>query len=179
MTEPAAGPGPRPGAAAGSPDPAPLEPAAARDATADRPGDAEPGSVSGPDDARPGSGLKNPAGAVRGVAMAALVLESLVVLLAVQPIRMVAPDTPGWGLGVVALVALACLVAAGLLRRRGGWWVGTAVQGAVIATGLLQPAMFVLGAVFLAVWLYVLHLRRTVAGGGAPPAGGSATPARR
>jgi len=99
---------------------------------------------------------------VRGVATATLIVESLVVLLAIQPIRMVAPDTPGWTLGLVALVAVACLGAAALLRHRWGWHVGTALQVAVTLTGLFQPAMFVLGLVFLAVWLYVLHLRRLV-----------------
>lgn len=119
---------------------------------------------------QPRSGLKNPVRAVRAVAMATLYVECLVVLLAIQPIRMVAPNTPGWKLGVVAAVALACVGAAMLLHLRWGWHVGTAVQMAVTLTGVLQPALFVLGILFLAVWLYTLHLRRVVTSAGPPPA---------
>lgn len=138
MTEPATGPHP-------------PHPGAPDDGGLDQDGD------------RPRSGLKNPARAVRGVAMATLYVECLVVLLAIQPIRIVAPATPGWKLGVVAAVALACVGAAVLLRFRWGWHVGTAVQVAVTLTGILQPAMFVLGILFLAVWVYLLRLRRLVA----------------
>jgi hypothetical protein len=123
------------------------------------PGDG-PGDAAGP--GQPVSGLKNPAAAVRGAAVGALVLECVVVLLAIQPIRILAPDTPGWALAVVAGLALACLAVAGLLRYPWGWHVGTALQVAVVLTGFLQYAMFVLGLVFLAVWIYILRIRSDV-----------------
>lgn len=112
---------------------------------------------------RPLSGLKNPGAAIRGVAAATLALEALVLLLALQPIRIVAPDTPGWGLGVVAGLAVCCVVVAGMMRRPWGWRAGLVLQVVIVLTGFLQWALFVLGAVFLAIWLYEMRLRRTLA----------------
>ncbi|MDQ1657313.1 MAG: hypothetical protein QOD41_2396 [Cryptosporangiaceae bacterium] len=107
----------------------------------------------------PFSGLKNPAAAIRGVAMATLILEAIVLLLAIQPVRIVAPTTPGWGLALLAVLAVVCLLATGLLRFPWGWPTVIAIQVAVITSGLLQYALFLLGGVFLAIWLYVLKLR--------------------
>jgi hypothetical protein len=119
--------------------------------------------MTGPTPEEPTSGLKNPTAAARGVGMATMVLESITLLLAIQPIRIVAPDTPGWGLGIIAGLAFGCLIVAGLLRRSWGWHLGTALQVAVIATGVFQYAMFLVGALFLAIWLYVLRIRADLA----------------
>ncbi len=110
----------------------------------------------------PGSGLRNPRAAIRGVGGAVLFLEWIAVLLAIQPIRILAPGTPGWGLAVVVGLAFGCLAVAGLLRYGWGWHVGTALQVAIVATGVLLPAMFVLGGAFLVIWIYVLRVRRTL-----------------
>jgi hypothetical protein len=116
-------------------------------------------AASDPD--QPTSGLRNPAAAVRGVAMGTLILEAIVVLLAIAPIRMMSGIT-GTQVGVLLGLAAACLLVCGLLRRRWGWHVGTALQVAVTLSGVYQPAMFVLGAVFLLIWSYLLRLRVTV-----------------
>jgi hypothetical protein len=108
---------------------------------------------------QPTSGLRNPAAAVRGVAIGALCLESIVILLSLQPIRILDPDVSGGVLGLVASLAVACLVVAGLLRYPWGWHAGTALQVAFILTGFFQYAMFILGGLFLLVWLYVLKIR--------------------
>jgi hypothetical protein len=92
--------------------------------------------------------------------MATLILEAIVLLLAIQPVRIVAPATPGWGLALLAVLALVCLLAAGLLRFPWGWPTVIVIQVAVITSGLLQYALFLLGGVFLAIWLYVLRLRK-------------------
>jgi hypothetical protein len=110
----------------------------------------------------PSSGLRNPAAAIRGVGMGTLILEFVALLLAIQPIRMVAPDTPGWALGLVAGLAIACLVVAGLLRHAWAWHVGTGLQVVIALTGLVQYAVAILGVLFFAIWLYVLHIRRTL-----------------
>ena len=116
-----------------------------------------------PPDERPFSGLKNPAAAVRGVGMATLGLEWLVVVLSIQPIRTVAPETPGWAIGVVAALAFACLGVAALLRYPWGWHVGTGLQVSIIIAGLLlQWALLLLGVIFLAIWIGLLRLRRTL-----------------
>lgn len=116
------------------------------------------------DDAEPApsSGLRNPRAAIRGVGGGALFLEWIVVLLVIQPIQTLAPDTSGWRLAVLVALAFGCLVVAALLRYPWGWHLGTALQLAIVATGFLLPAMFVLGVVFLGIWIYILRVRRTL-----------------
>jgi hypothetical protein len=114
-----------------------------------------------PEPEGPTSGLRNPQAAVRGVAMGTLILESIVVLLAIAPIKMMSGIT-GTQLVVLSGLAVVCLLVCGLLRRPWGWHVGTALQVAVTLTGFYTPAMFVLGIVFLLIWVYLLRLRVTV-----------------
>jgi hypothetical protein len=54
----------------------------------------------------------------------------------------------GLGLGLAVL----CVLAAGMLGRRGGYALGWAVQVVAIALGFVVTAMFFLGAVFTALW---------------------------
>lgn len=117
-----------------------------------------------PDGPRPASGLRNPPAAVRGVAMATLVLEAVVLLLALRPVDVLGGGISPLALGTIGGLAVACLGVCGLLRRPWGWQVGTVLQVAITLTGVFQWAMFVLGAIFLALWLAVLRLRVTVAG---------------
>jgi hypothetical protein len=49
-------------------------------------------------------------------------------------------------------LAVACLLAAGLLRRRVGYWLGWAIQVVSIGLGFVVPMMFFLGIVFGALW---------------------------
>ena len=55
-------------------------------------------------------------------------------------------------------VALLCLVAAGMLRSRGGYALGSLLQAAIIASGAVLPAMFFLGLVFAGLWSLALLL---------------------
>jgi hypothetical protein len=57
--------------------------------------------------------------------------------------------------GGAALVVL-MIVAIGLLRYPIGIIIGWAVQLIVIAAGLLVPAFFIVGAIFAAMWTYVM-----------------------
>ncbi|HEY0487141.1 MAG TPA: DUF4233 domain-containing protein [Mycobacteriales bacterium] len=110
----------------------------------------------------PTSGLRNPQAAVRGVAMGTLILEAIVVLLAIAPLDMMY-GISGTQIGVLAGLAVACLLVCGLLRRPWGWHAGTVLQVAVTLTGFYLATMFVLGIVFLVIWVYLLRLRTTVA----------------
>jgi hypothetical protein len=121
-----------------------------------------------PDEQRPVSGLRNPAGAVRGAGAAALAIEAVVLLLAIQPIRMLAGRLSGWGVGSMVVLVVLCVVLAGLLRRRWAWYAAIVLQVLVMATGVFQYAITIIGAIFLAIWLYVLHLRRTILGPAGP-----------
>jgi len=100
---------------------------------------------------------------VRGIAAAVLVFEGMVVFFATLVALDLSDvdDATLWWTG--GILAVACVVAAGLLRRPWGYVVGSGLQVVVIAAGLLVPAMFLLGAVFAGLWFFALHLGRKVA----------------
>lgn len=110
------------------------------------------------------SGLRNPPAAVRGVAAGSLVAEAVVLLLAVAPLVRIGGDRKGIAIGLVLALTVLCVLAAGLLRRRVGWWLGGAIQVVLLAGGLLHWSLALLGVLFGALWLYVLNVRRTVLG---------------
>jgi hypothetical protein len=60
--------------------------------------------------------------------------------------------TAGAALGMGVGLAVLCVLAAGLLGRRGGYALGWAVQVVAIALGFVVTAMFFLGVVFTALW---------------------------
>ncbi len=84
----------------------------------------------------------------RSLCAAMLVLQAVVLFLTgVVSIGMTDLGA-GASLGLGAGLALLCVVAAGVLGRRGGYALGWAVQVVSIALGLVITAMFVLGFVF-------------------------------
>ncbi|MGK5445459.1 DUF4233 domain-containing protein [Micromonospora sp. URMC 105] len=110
------------------------------------------------------SGLRNPAKAVRGLGAGTLALEALVLLLAIQPIRLVGGDLGGPAIGVIVALAVACVVLAGRMGRPWAWNAGTVVQGLLLLSGLLHWSLLVLGIIFALVWAYALHVRRVILG---------------
>lgn len=110
------------------------------------------------------SGLRNPQAAVRGLGAAALAMEALVLLLAIQPVRVLGGSLGGWSVGIVVALAVLCGALAGLMRRPWAWKAGTVVQALVVAAGLLHWSLLVIGLMFAAVWAYVLHVRRSILG---------------
>ncbi len=102
--------------------------------------------------------------AVRGAMAGVLGLEAVVALLVPRALAF-----SSGGLGVtrtLVLVGLAAalIAAAGLLRRPWGIGLGSALQVGFVLTGLWLVAMFVVGAIFAAVWLRLLVLRRELLG---------------
>jgi hypothetical protein len=114
----------------------------------------------------PKSGLRNPGAAVRGVGAGALVIETVVLLMAVVPLVKLGGPGAVPAVWVAVGLAVLCAVLAGLLRHPWAWYAGIALQVALFAGGLLNIALAVLGLVFGAVWAYVLNVRRTVLGRG-------------
>ncbi|WP_433126581.1 DUF4233 domain-containing protein [Micromonospora sp. CA-240977] len=110
------------------------------------------------------SGLRNPERAVRGLGAGTLSLEALVLLLAIQPIRVVGGDLSGAAIGTVVALAVAAIVVAGMMRRRWAWHAGTALQGLLMLGGLLHWSLLALGIIFALVWAYALHVRRVILG---------------
>ena len=89
---------------------------------------------------------------MRAIAASVLVFEALVVALAI-PVAITLSDTdPVAAIVGGGLVALACLVVAGMLRRPLGYQLGWGLQVVVVATGFVVPAMFFLGALFAVLW---------------------------
>ncbi|HEY3505310.1 MAG TPA: DUF4233 domain-containing protein [Actinocatenispora sp.] len=135
---------------------------AGESASAEGAGEPDGGTDDGVEGGAPRSGLRNPAAAMRGVGAGTLVIEGLVLLLAVLPLRMLGAG--GRGMGAVALLALLCLVLTGFLKHRWSWYAGIGVQVLVIAGGVVHWSVAVIGVLFAAIWAYVLHVRRTVLG---------------
>jgi Protein of unknown function (DUF4233) len=88
----------------------------------------------------------------RGMCAAVLCLEAITIALA-TPVMVsvsgVSLATALWlGLGLAAL----CLLLAGMLRSEWAYAVGWILQVGAIAMGFVVPMMFVLGAIFAALW---------------------------
>ncbi|GIF00255.1 DUF4233 domain-containing protein [Paractinoplanes rishiriensis] len=118
----------------------------------------------------PRSGLRNPRAAVRGLGAGTLALEAIVLLLGIQPIRVMGGDLSGWGIGAVIALAVSAAVLAGLMRHRWAWAAGSALQLLLLASGLLHWSLAVLGLIFGAAWWYALNVRRTILGTPPPDA---------
>ncbi|AYY12210.1 DUF4233 domain-containing protein [Actinobacteria bacterium YIM 96077] len=94
------------------------------------------------------------------IAATILGAEAFVVVLAV-PVALNVADVataPGW-IGAT-VIALLCLLGIGMVRRggRAGYVLGSVVQVGMLALGFILPMMFVLGAIFAALWLLLLRL---------------------
>jgi hypothetical protein len=90
---------------------------------------------------------------MRSVLLAILIFEVIAFALAVPVMILVSKASLGLAVGVGGGAALLALVAAGLLRRTLGYLLGWAVQLLGVLLGLLTPAMFFVGGMFLALWL--------------------------
>ncbi|MFJ6199713.1 DUF4233 domain-containing protein [Micromonospora sp. NPDC092111] len=110
------------------------------------------------------SGLRNPEAAVRGLGAGTLGLEALVLLLAIQPIRVVGGHFGGAAIAATVALAVAAVLLAGLIRRPWAWPAGTVLQGLLLLAGLLHWSLFGLGVIFALVWAYALHVRRVILG---------------
>lgn len=110
------------------------------------------------------SGLRNPAAAVRGLGSGTLAMEAIVLLLAIQPIRLMGGRLGGWGVGAVVGLAVVALLLAGSMKRRWAWHAGTALQVLLLLAGLLHWSLGALGLIFGAVWAYASHVRRSILG---------------
>jgi hypothetical protein len=92
------------------------------------------------------------------------VLEAIVLLLAIQPIRIMGGDLSGWGVAAVVGLAVLAVVLAGMMKRRWAWAAGTVLQVLLLAAGLLHWSLAVLGLIFGAAWAYASYVRRIILG---------------
>ncbi|MFI5895578.1 DUF4233 domain-containing protein [Actinoplanes sp. NPDC051513] len=110
------------------------------------------------------SGLRNPQAAVRGLGAGTLILEAVVLLLAIQPIRILGGDLSGWGVAAVIGLAVVAILLAGVMSRPWAWVAGAVLQAVLIACGLLHWSLAVLGIIFAGAWAYAAYVRKTILG---------------
>jgi len=101
--------------------------------------------------------------ATRRVLAAVLCLEAFTVLLVP---RALARTTGLGGLKTGLLLGFAALLvaAAAVQRRRWGIGVGSALHVPLLLIGVWTHAFFVVAAIFVGVWLYVLNVRHELVG---------------
>jgi hypothetical protein len=127
--------------------------------------------VTAPDPVRAGRALN-------GAAAAVLLLEGVAVLFVPRGIAQSGVGLTGPRLALLLVLAVLLLLSSGIQRRPRGLLVGTVLQVPLLLTGLLNGVMWIIGGVFVLIWLYLLQIRKDLLGSpfGPPPAAPS-TPA--
>ena len=108
---------------------------------------------------------------------AVLSLEAIAVLLAIPVVVVVGTiAVPPWlGIAGGVILAVALLVLARYVTRPWAIPVGWGLQALVVLTGVLAPAMFIVGGLFALLWGVAIRLGRQVdEGRQADPGDGSA-----
>ncbi|WP_310525899.1 DUF4233 domain-containing protein [Nocardioides sp.] len=98
----------------------------------------------------------------RGMCAAVLCLEAITIGLTVPVMITIAEVPVGTALVVGLGLAVVCLLLAGMLRAPWAYTAGYAIQVAAIGLGLVISMMFLLGAVFAALWATADHLGRKI-----------------
>jgi len=90
-----------------------------------------------------------------------LAMEAVIALLAIVPAKVLGHSGAGTAAAVCGAIAIVALVLAGYVGRR-PWalYAGSVLQLAVIASGVLVSAMYVLGVIFTALWFTGIWLAR-------------------
>ena len=99
---------------------------------------------------------------MRGLCAAMLVFEAVVIALATPVMIAVEDVQTDVALSVGLGLAFLALLTAGLLRRPWAYVLGHAIQVAIIAMGVLVPAMFLVGVMFAALWVTAYLLGRKI-----------------
>jgi hypothetical protein len=102
--------------------------------------------------------------ATRGALAGVLGLEALVVLLVPRAIAFTDVGLGAVRTGLLLGLAVLTVAAAALIRRPWGVGTGSVLQLPFVLTGIWIGAMFVVGAIFAAIWVYLLTLRHELVG---------------
>jgi hypothetical protein len=92
-------------------------------------------------------------------------MEAVVVLLAIVPSMRLEHVRGGTAGAVGGAIAVVAILLSGLVGRpRMGWvlYAGSVFQALVIASGVLVPAMYILGMIFALLWFTGIWLARKV-----------------
>ena len=108
------------------------------------------------------SGLADPKRAARSLGAAAMTLEGITLLLAIQPIRMLASGNTTAAVIFLVVVAVAAFVLAGMMKRAWAWHAAGVLQIVLVLGFVAHWSIAAIGVVFGLAWLYVLKVRRTI-----------------
>ena len=98
---------------------------------------------------------------VKRLLVTVLSMEAVVVLLAIVPAKQLGHASAGTAAAVCGAIAIVAIALCGYVGRgRGALWAGSVFQALVIASGVLLSAMYVLGAIFAALWFTGIWLGR-------------------
>jgi hypothetical protein len=111
-----------------------------------------------------------PRNPMRVVLLSTLLFELLLFGLSIPVMILVSDAAPAPAALLGSGAAVLALVAAGLLRKPIGYPVGWVAQVAGILLGFLTPAMFVVGAMFAALWVVSFVLGKRLDARAAPTA---------
>jgi hypothetical protein len=103
---------------------------------------------------------------MRVLGASVLALEAIVVILAIPVVVVTGtvPVPPWLGITAGVVLAIALIVLARYVTRPWAIPVGWVLQGLVVLTGLLAPAMFIVGGIFALLWGVAIRLGRQVDG---------------
>jgi Protein of unknown function (DUF4233) len=112
---------------------------------------------------------------VRQLCGTVLIMEAVVIALAIVPAISLEHLRAGVAGGVGGGLAVCALLLGGLVGRR-AWalWAGSVLQVLVIAAGTFVPAMYILGAIFAALWITGIWLARRLQAATPPSTGADA-----
>lgn len=100
--------------------------------------------------------------AAQRLAASVLAAEALVLGFFVLTAIRLFPDDAATMAAIGVMIAAASVVLIGCLRFPWAFWAGWALQVVLIATGLIVPTMFLIGAIFAVLWYVALRLGRKV-----------------
>ncbi|HEY9388578.1 MAG TPA: DUF4233 domain-containing protein [Mycobacteriales bacterium] len=104
--------------------------------------------------------LRGAAKGLRGMFAGTLCLEAFTVILVPRTVAQFGTGLTTAKLTVLLVLAGLLVAAAFLQRRRWGTALGSVLQLGVVGCGVMTGAMFVLGGIFVLIWLYELRLRK-------------------
>lgn len=102
-------------------------------------------------------------GPKRGMCAGVLAPEAIVLGLSAPVLMSSADIDKAVALPVGFGLAIACLLAAGMLKRPLGYWIGHAVQVVAVALGFVVPVMFFIGGLFAVMWFMGIKLGDRIA----------------
>ena len=117
---------------------------------------------------------------IRQLCGAVLIFEALVIVLAIPVAIVLEHANRGLAGGIGGGLAVCAILIGGVVGRPRMAWAlvaGTILQVLIIAAGVVVPAMYVLGAIFAALWFTGIWLARRHAAPPAAPASAGSDPA--